>query len=202
MGEDKEIPVREKLPTEVLASEYKRAHGILEDFINDPNNEHIDNYKSLAARTSAVGLELSILLRGGGTVITETKESIFAEDESQKSWKNYRWGINGKNNKAIFRATYEPEHNLVHVIYAEKGTLDSITNGYELFIPTNTEEHNIYINEDLPNIIIWGERADWLTYNPASEDNKNSPFHQTLYSVCLFESVSAILEVLPEPATD
>ena len=190
--ETNKSPTEVRPSTEVSASEYSKAYYFLQDYIENPGNERVKTYDELT-NTYPLGSHLKTLIESKGKISKENKKNRFIYSEGSGNWNNPRWSA-ADHKKVGLRATHVPENNCIQI------SCSTTKNGYELFIPVDTSIQGLFVKQTLPSIEIWdGEGA--LGYNPSSERYKNDPDSLTMYSECLYESVSNLLTILPGPTT-
>ena len=195
MGEDKEIPTNENRSPEELAREYREAYNKLKSYVDDKGNRSIDNYDRLAYITYPLGgsFETAIKSKGKQSEEKENHKGIYYE--GKRNWLNPLTGVQERKKVGV-SAVHEPEENSIHI------SGSSEEQGHQIFIPVDTSPLGMFVKKRQPIIIIWEGHERTMTYNPSSERYKKSPDYLVMYSQCLYESVSAILDILPEPISD
>lgn len=164
--------------------DYRRAFLFLTEYITDPSYELVGKHSSIVARHSVVGMELSILLRGGGKDLNTFRKT---------------WTIEGKSKNTQVRGLFIPNKNEVQVVYAEKGTPDKIIDGFYLHIPVKTSDYCIYVSEKLPFLTFYKDGEAGNGYNPAARNYRDNHILQKGYAISLKQGVTALLDVFPNP---
>jgi len=195
MGEDKEIPTNEKRPPEVLSREYREAYNKLKSYVDNKDNEIIENYPRLADITYPLGEHLRTVIESKGKQSVENKNNKGISCKGDRNWINPRWAV-PEYKKVDVSAVHIPENNCIHI----SGSTQE--HGYQIYIPVDTSMLGLFVQRKLPTITLWVGHEDTLIYNPASDKHKKSPENLAMYSGCLYESVSAIFKALPKPVAD
>ena len=193
MGEDKEIPAEKKISSEVSTSEYSKAYNHLKVYIENPCNEHIETYDELA-NTFPLGSYLKTAIESKGKISKENKKNRYINSDGNGRWVNPRWSV-ADQKKVALSTVHEPENNCIHI------SCTTEDQGYKLFIPIDTHPQGLFVKQEFPYITVWEGHESTLSYNPTSDDFRESPDYLVMYSECLYESVSNLLNILPKPTT-